>query len=110
MREWDADRDDPHNYEPADDDTFVTSVEAMDDLILGGTREESLGNYQLLGFHQPPPPATDWTLANRLADAVCQMLDFLPPAPHGPETAMATYIAKIKALKDAYDAYTDIPF
>jgi hypothetical protein len=92
------------------DDEVVRSVEAVEDLILGGTRDDSLSNYEVLGFHPVPHPATDWALADQLAEAAIEMLKFMPPAPHGAETDMAEYIARIKKLRDAAERYQEVPW
>lgn len=99
MEKWESD-------EPVDgDEEIVQSLEIVEDLILGGTRDESLSNYQLLGFH-PLPPTTDWTLANNIAIAATNILNHhaknLSPD-EGTRNLM-------EALQIAVDKYEELPF
>jgi hypothetical protein len=98
MREWE---NEPHGS----DDEIVQSVHKVEDLILGGNREESLGSYTTLLPPPPPPKTQTWVDAFAMVSAGNNLLAGLDKS-DTPET-----IATLRqALREAIDKFDDIPF
>lgn len=85
-------------------DSPLQAIEKVDALILGGLRCDQPERMTIQEYRYPTP-TTDYTDANRLAEAVKAMILYLPKAPHGLE-----YDTIRQNLQTAYDLYTDIPF
>lgn len=93
------------------DDEVVQAVEVVEDLIIGGNREESMdGGHIQIDLSPKRFPSTDWTMANNMAHAANDLLSLIRPAPHDIMTPMDEYLKKIRALRDAVDVYEQIPF
>ena len=89
------------SYEP------ITGLEAFGyELILGGTREDSIGNYQDI---PSPPPPNRWSDSNQMASAGKALLVELLSS-REQWVATPELVAKMDALRDAIDTYENIPF
>jgi hypothetical protein len=93
------------------DDKVVRSVEAVEDLILGGTREDSLDDpHEELPYEPEPrgfisPPSSDWTFANNVSSAGTALIEALKG--HSFSVAVSY---KLDALRNAIDIYEQVPF
>lgn len=103
MQEWDKDEDDDDSVE------VIQSLEKVEDLILGGTRAESLGNYQLVECAHIPRPKLDYTLENRMAEAGEKLVESIFALPH-----TSVNISELRnlaeTLRAAIEKYNEIPF
>lgn len=85
----------------------VTGIQTVGcDLILGGNRDESIGNYQKI---PSPPPPTRWHDSNQMASTGKALLAELLSSR---EVWVATpeLVEKMEALKAAISNYEDMPF
>ena len=104
MDEWDAELD--HNGER--EDSGIQSLEKVEDLILGGTRDESLGNYQLIECAHIARPKPDWTLENRMAEAGEKLLEEIDK--YQSDTYPESVWQLKESLRAAIEKYNEIPF
>jgi hypothetical protein len=94
---------------PEDGEESVQSLQTVEDLILGGTREDSLGNYEDIGYAPSPSPARDYTLENNMAFAAEALLKNLPPNEVSPNLT-AEFWKAVDELRSAIDKYQEVPF
>lgn len=104
MSDWE---NEPHES----DDEIVRSVEAVEDLIHGGNRDEDMANgHAMLGDPQKVYQRQDWALADAMAKSINAFLNMSGVRSASFQHEMADYSDIIAAMKKAVDDYEEIPF
>lgn len=101
MSDWE---NEPHES----DDEIVQSVEAVEDLIYGGNREEDMssGDHGMIGDPIKVYQPQDWQLANNMASSINAFIPIVGSFNTDPDR----FWAAIDQMKKSVEAYEEIPF